>query len=212
MATDAETVAAAVRELRVRAPVTNIGNYVSQDIPFDAMEGLTDQLIAEEGGLEAVVAALAPHRGDPDVAEALFFMCWTNHRDLSDVFSDEEIVDAALEFLLAFQGEEVDIRNVPGWGWSALFQHIDYGGNDHLTDEAHFRMLLKLIEKVPLNDNILFMIGDGPLSHAAGRRKYRDRIAELQTTNPKVDRAWWLNLVDGVDDEGRPNRPLRDDQ
>ncbi len=139
-------------------------------------------------------------------------MCWTNDRDISDVFSDEEIVDAALGFLLAFQGEEVDIRNVPGWGWSALFQHIDYGRNDHLTDEAHFRLLLKLIEKVPLNDNILFMIGDGPLSHAAGKRKYRDRIVELQTTNPKVERAWWLNLVDGVDDEGRPNRPLRDDQ
>jgi hypothetical protein len=211
MATDAETVAAAVRELRVRAPVTNLGSYVSQDIPFDAMAGLTDRLIAEEG-LEAIVAALAPHRDDADVAEALFFMCWTNNRDMSDVFSDEEVVEAALEFLLAFQGEDVDIRNVPGWGWSALFQHIDYGRNDHLTDEAHFRMLLKLIEKVPLNDNILFMIGDGPLSHAAGKRKYRDRIVELQTTNPKVERAWWLNLVDGVDDEGRPNRPLRDDQ
>jgi hypothetical protein len=59
-------------------------------------------------------------------------------------------------------------------------------------------MLLKLIEKVPLNDNILFMIGDGPLSHAAGKRKYRERIEALMEIDERIARAWRLNVTDGA--------------
>jgi len=111
------------------------------------MAGLTDQLIAEEG-LEAVVAALAPHRDDRYVAEALFFICWTNHRDMSDVFSDEEIVEAALEFCSPFKAR-TSISATSGLGMVRPFQHIDYGRNDHLTDEAHFRMLWSSSRRCP---------------------------------------------------------------
>ena len=83
-----------------------------------------------------------------------------------------------------------------GWAWSALFQHA-YGTVDHLDDESHFRILLKLLDVAPLDDGVLFMIGDGPLSHAAGEPARYAQIRALATKDPKLARAWWLNETDG---------------
>jgi len=65
---------------------------------------------------------------------------------------------------------------------------------DHLTDEQHFRLLVTLIDRVPMDDKILWMIGDGPLSKALGSAECREQIEALRDTNPKVAQA--IRLVE----------------
>jgi hypothetical protein len=162
----------------------------------DAVAEVVDALIATHG-VEAVIAGLAHGRDDPLVAAALFEAYSQSDRRVTDLFSDEEIVEAALQHLLAVESGSANLRT-GGWAWSALFRHFYDGGTDHFTDEEHFRVLLKLIDRAPLDDTVLFCIGDGPLSHASGGNPARrEKIMQLAAADPKVARAWWLNVTDG---------------
>lgn len=191
MRVDPEAVREAVVQLRARIPVETWSNarLVHQDL-HDGLDDLAERLV-DEHGLGAVIRELTPHRSDNDVAELLFHVCRRNGRNMLVAFSEDEVVDAAFRFLSPFREgatELIDERELPGWGWSALWQH-DYRGPDHLTNEQHFRILIALIERLPPDDKILWMIGNGPLRHAGQSPPYRRELEKLRKTNPKIARA-----------------------
>jgi hypothetical protein len=199
----------AVIELRARTPVRTDDRLVHQDIDYGLGE-LADRLV-EGHGLDAVIDALRPLRADNNVAELLFFVFWINDRNMLTVFSEDEVVNAAFRFLLPFRDgatEMIDERELPGWGWDALWQH-DYSSHrtDHLTDEQHFRLVVALIDRVPMDDKILWMIGDGPLSSASESAAYRQQIETLEKTNAKIARAirlvGWRERVAAAQEEGK---------
>jgi phosphoglycolate phosphatase-like HAD superfamily hydrolase len=190
---DVEAVRVAVVQLRALTPVQTSSRLIHQDI-YNGLNALAERLV-EEHGLDAVLRALAPHRADDNLAELLFHIFRANDRNMLPVFSEDEIVDAAARFLLPFREnatELIDERKLPGWGWHAVWQH-DYDGPDHLTDEQHFRILLALIERVPMDDKILWMIGDGPLNHARESPEYRRQVETLEQTDQKIARAIQLD-------------------
>jgi hypothetical protein len=173
------------------ATLAEPGDFRSE---WDAVEAVVDPLVAQYGA-EAVLAALAPAGDDPYVAAALFEVCSTSGIRLTQYFSDDAIVSAALTHLLGV-GQGTASLSTGRWAWSALFQH-DCGSLDHFDDEAHLRILFRLIDEAPWDDSVLFMIGDGPLSHAAGNSAVSEEIRRLSDANPKLARAWLLNLTDG---------------
>jgi hypothetical protein len=193
-AIDPASIREAVRAILARMPGPESvgGAFLERKLDFDEMCELFDPLV-EAHGVDPLVETLGPHKDDPDLAEAVFFVCWNYEHNMLAVFTEGEIVEVALQELLQFgEGRTTDTRGIPQWGWSALWQHY-YDGDDHLTDEQAFRLLLELLERVPLDDKILWMIGDGPLSHARGVPEYRKRIDELARSEPKIARALELD-------------------
>jgi hypothetical protein len=188
---DPASIREAVEAIRLSTPVYDgaDGAVLERAPDFDRMTELLGPLV-ETHGLDAVLEALRPHKDDQVLADALFFVCWMNDHNMLTVFSEDEIVDAARQQLLASaEGTVTDTRGLPHWGWHALFQHY-YWGDDHPTDEQAFAILLKLIELLPLDDSILWMIGDGPIAHACGHStEYRRRFEKLAQTEPKIARA-----------------------
>jgi hypothetical protein len=186
MGVDANAISAAVAKLLSENQLQSGDRYLYEALPFEDVGDLLDRLV-EEHGFDELVAALGPHHGDRYIAELLFFAFWTHDKNMLAVFSEAEIARAATEHLRPFGEETTNTRGLPSWGWSALFQH-DYGHEDHLTDEQHFRILIDVIARVPTHDRILWMIGDGPLAHALGDEDYQTRVDRLAATDPKVAR------------------------
>jgi hypothetical protein len=189
---DPEAVREAVVQLRARTPVETWSGLIHQDLR-DGLDELAERLVAEHG-LDAVLRALAPHRADDNLAELLFHIFWTNHQNMLPVFSEGEIVDAALRFLTPFRtgaSEVIDERELPGWGWHAIWQH-NYDRPAHLANDQHLRILLALIGRLPADDKILWMIGNGPLAHAREDPEYRRQLEALEETNSKIARATQL--------------------
>jgi hypothetical protein len=214
MQVDPEAIRRTVREIRRGEEPDRTHKFVLEhELDYDAMCDVFEPLV-EAHGAPAVADALAGHKHDPDLAEALFFVCWNHDHNMLTVFSEEEIVEAALRKLAVFgEGEFTDTRGSPHWGWSALWQH-HYDGDDHLTDEEAFRILLAVIEGVPMDDKILWLIADGPLSHARSSPEYRKRVDELSRTDPKLTRAREIGDEITRDREhlyyiGRSDRPPR---
>lgn len=155
-----------------------------------------------EHGADAVLAELEAGKADPLVASALAYAAdEAAVLPLTRWFTHDEIVTAALEYLLTVgtpASERSRLRNDlhhGHWAWFALYDHHPgYGG---FEDGEHFRLVLKLIEAAPLDDTILFLIGDGPLAHSAAVPEHLARIQELAKSDPKIARAWWLNETDG---------------
>jgi hypothetical protein len=205
MSVDVDAVRAAVQAARkhdVR------GERVFESLDFDAMTDALDPLVEAEG-FDAVIDALAPHHSDVDIAEALFHLFWTYDRNMLSVFSEDEVIDAAMQRLLSFgAGAPADRRGVPGWGWSALLLH-QYEWGEFLTNEQAFRILLAVVDRAPWDDQILEALGDSPLSNPRADPEYARRLDELAKTEPKIpraielDAAYWANtpeyriVVDG---------------
>ena len=160
----------------------------------EAVDEIAESLM-DEHGAEAVLAELSKGKDDPLVAAAIFEVCSMSGHRLREFFNGDEIVSAALAYLLTVETWTSNVRDGL-WAWSALFQH-DCGSVDHFDDEEHFGLLLDLIAVSPMDDSVLFMIGDGPLSHAAANPSLYARIQKLAETDPKIARAWWLNVTDG---------------
>jgi len=191
MSVDVDAVRAAVRAAR-KADVYS--NSVLEDLDYEPMANALDPLVEAEG-FDAVIDALAPHHTDLDIAEALFYLFWDNGENMLSVFSEEGIVEAALQLLIEFRGDHfTDTRGLPDWGWSALCLH-DYEYEDHLTNEQAFRILLAVIDRAPWDDSILEMLGDMPLSNPNAHPEYRRRLQELVQSEPKIARAIELDAA-----------------
>jgi hypothetical protein len=167
----------------------------------DAVLGAVVYPLMNEHGAEAVLAELGTGRENPLLASALAYAASEADVPLNNVFTSDEIVTAAHEYLLTVGSpawEQSRLRNGLShghWAWFALFDH--HPGNGDFEDGEHFRLVLKLIEIAPLDDTVLFLIGDGPLAHSAAVPEHLARIQELAKTDPKIARAWWLNETDG---------------
>jgi hypothetical protein len=157
-----------------------------------AVDELVDSL-SDDYGAEATLGELRKGKEDPFIAAAIFEICSLNRRPLREFFSRDEIVDAALTYLTS-EGWTSGLGR-GGWAWDALFQH-DVGSEDHFDDEEHFGLLLDVLARAPMDDAVLFPIGDGPLSHAAAAPTRYAEIQKLAETDPKIARAWWLNVTD----------------
>jgi hypothetical protein len=160
--------------------------------------------LVEAHGVDAVVAELRANRADPLFASALAYAVQFSDLSLADVFSADEIVAAALDFLLMVHtpgwGESRESRVIDElrhghWAWSALFDHQP-GQRNHLDDDEHFQLVLALIARAPSRNEILWMIGDGPLAHAAGDEARFAEIQERAKSDPKLALTWRLNEVD----------------
>jgi len=162
---------------------------------WDAVDDVVERLL-DKHGRDAIVTELRDAREDPIIAAVLFDAMTLSGRRLTEVFSEEEIVSAALQYLLAVESG-AGLQD-GAWAWSALFQFSPESSIDTDFDaDEHFNLLLQLLQRAPLDDTVLFMIGDGPLAHSASVPEHFARIQELSKTDSKIARAWWLNETDG---------------
>jgi hypothetical protein len=178
----------------VSAAIATASTAAAHQSEWNAVDAVVEPLVAEHGE-EAVLAVLATAKDDPYAAAALFEVCSMSGQRITDYCSDDAIVTAALAYLLGVEPGTANL-STGAWAWSALWQH-DSGSVDHFDDESHFRILRVLIDEAPWDDTVLFMIGDGPLSHAAADPARYEEIQQLAKANPKLARAWVLNETDG---------------
>ena len=166
----------------------------------EAILGAVVYPLVAEHGAEAVLAELVTKKGDPLVASALAYAARLAGLRLTDMFSADEIVAAALDYL-GTVGAPTKSSIAHGlrhgnWAWSALFLHHPGDSAADFDDEEHFRLVLELIERAPWDNDVLWMIGDGPLAHAAADEARFDELNELMKTNPKLALIWRLMEVD----------------
>jgi hypothetical protein len=162
-------------------------------VPFDVCEPLIDAY-----GSDVVLKELSKLREDPFIANAIVDICEICGHRIRDFYSGEEIVCAALAHLIASSDEWWSSGLATGqWAFSALWGHDYEGTSCAFDDDEHFALVIKLLDRAPMDDDILFLMGDGPLSHAAAIPSRYERIQELAKTHPQVARAWFMNLTDG---------------
>jgi hypothetical protein len=162
---------------------------------WEAVERAARELVGPAVALhgpEAVVDALVPAKSDPYVAAVLVQVSGTYGRlgglRVSELFSDEEIVSSALSFLAAFPNAGLGEGD---WAWMTLWNQVD-----QLEAEDHLRLLEKLIERVPWDDQMLWMIGDGPLSTLADEPANLKILESSAAIREKVARIWKLVEMD----------------
>jgi hypothetical protein len=190
----------------IRLSATDIADALERRIAsgddIDAVLGaVVDPLIAEHGA-EAVISELEDGKDDPRVASALAYAADEADVPLTQAFTHDEILTAALEYLLTVgtpAWEESRARNClyhGHWAWFALYDHHPGEGRGDFEDDEHFRLVLELVERAPLNNDVLWMIGDGPLAHAVPTEAHLANLRSLMETNEKLALTWRLNEVD----------------
>lgn len=132
-------------------------------------------------GVDATARALGALKGDPRVATVLAAISegrdeGGGHLRITDVFTDAEIVTAALSYL---EGMSED----GSWAWTVVWNL-----SGELEATAHARLLARLIERFPWDDQMLWMIGDGPLSELATSPGDMARLESLETIQGKLVR------------------------
>lgn len=163
---------------------------------WKAIEQTTHELVAPAiaaHGVENVVSALLTAKADPYVAAVLVDMSGVGRapsdRDLraTELFSDDEIIEGALSYLKASPGAGLENGD---WAWTTLWNL--WG---QLEPDAHVRLVRRVIELVPWDDRMLWMIGDGPLANLADDPASLQAV-ESTTTEEKVNRIRRLVQVD----------------
>jgi len=150
------------------------------DIVVWATEHLIEPIVSAHGR-KTVLEQLVGAKCDPYIAALLVQLSGDDSFRVNEIFSDEEIVEAALVYLLAMPNAALRDGQ---WAWTAL-----WNGWDQFQPRDHYRILLELIDRAPWDDDILWMIGDGPLSHVATDAALRREIDERARDDPKVARA-----------------------
>lgn len=152
---DVQSVSRAVRN----ADVDKRGSVSLGGVIDDVLTPEIDRL-----GLDCVLKYLLEAKEDPYIAAALVEMCGVfSHEDgrvlrATEIFKDEEIVGAGVAFLATFpSGGLAEGR----WAWNILW---NAGGEVSPTD--HARLVQRLVELAPWEDQVLWLIGEGPLSRA----------------------------------------------
>lgn len=145
--------------------------------------------VATEGA-EAVLAALVQGKNDPFVAAVLVDVSGVSDVPLAssgreffrinEVFTDDEIVGAAVEYLDNLPGSGLSDGE---WAWTAL-----WNGWRQLDEDAHLRLVCKLIERAPDSDEVLALIADGPVRELieCGKREELEGLAGSDTRIVRV--------------------------
>jgi hypothetical protein len=139
-------------------------------------------------------SALVTAKSDPYVAAVLVDLSGTDGRlgglkRVTDLFSDQEIVGSALSFLAAFPNAGLDDGR-----WASMALWNQWG---QLEAADHLRLVEKLIEQVPWDDQTLWMIGDGPLSTLADEPVNLETMESWVTSRDKLAQIWKLLEADG---------------
>ncbi len=131
---------------------------------------------AYERSGRAVIERLIDARLSVEGVASCLYALWRWY-DLNplEFFAQDEIVEAALSYLSS--GYSIQHR----WGWEILWDDDEYFG-----DDEHLRIVLDLIDKVPDDDDQLWMIGDGPLGELEMRPGMVKRLTEIEASNPKL--------------------------
>lgn len=165
------------------------------DVVTRITESLIRPMVAAHGAND-VLSWLIGAKDDPYIAAILTNLSGESaHRldddhvfRMSDIFSIDEIVKAAEGFLLA--SPDADLGDGE-WAWTAL-----WNGWDQLDDESHFEAVVELIRRVPWDDRVFWMIGDGPLSTIASKASWLAKLDEQHDLRPKLERIWELVEAD----------------
>jgi hypothetical protein len=170
-----------------------IADAAADENDWNAVERVTERLVhsmAAAHGFGSLLRSLTDARADPYIAAVLVALSGTSAFRLepafriNEVFADDEIVNAAAHYLATLpDGGLEDGR----WAWTAI-----WNGWGQLEPADHFRILSSLIDRVPWDDDILWMIGDGPLSSLASDPKWLCTIDTLGQEQPKIQRIWHL--------------------
>jgi len=136
----------------------------------------------ERDGAARVVLALAELKDDPFIAAALVDLSGRRTFRVTDIYSDDEIIDAALTYLIAMPNATIEDGH---WAWTALWGWADDENGDIGVGD-HFRLVTRLIDEAPWDDKVLWMIGNGPLGAAEAALGGADRVRALAASNAKV--------------------------
>jgi len=164
---------------------------------WEAIERTTREVVAPAiaaYGPDAVISALVAAKADPYVAAVLVAISGPYHPPeghdfrVTDLFSDEEIVRGALSFLEKFPDAGLADGN---WAWTTLWNLWE-----QVEPAAQARLVKHLIEEAPWDDQVLWMIGDGPLSEVANEPAHLAVIEGDEAIREKVARIRRLVEVD----------------
>jgi hypothetical protein len=154
-------------------------------------------------GVDEILTALLQEKEDPLVAAVLVEISGMSDVELprpgretlriDEVFSDEEILSAALNYLEKFPSSGLSDGE---WGWTVL-----WNGWHQLDGAAHLRLVGELIKRAPASDEILTLIADGPVRELTEDEKRAEELAALARDDPKFARV--MALVRDRDDARR---------
>jgi hypothetical protein len=159
----------------------------------DVLDRVVEQLLVPAvavNGADVVLNHLLLRRSDPYIAAVLVDACGEGGFRLAehgrsvtrvtDIYSDNEIVSAALDYLLAMP----DAGFADGqWAWTAL-----WNGWSQLEPEDHFRLVMELVERLPQDDALDAMVADGPLRSLTEDPEARARLLARAEKDPKLAR------------------------
>jgi hypothetical protein len=125
-------------------------------------------------GLDGLARVIAASARSPHIATALVEFAGLSHISPLRIFTFSELVEAAAASVMnsSFEHE---------WAWHAVW----FGDFD---DEEHWNIVMALIDRVPDDDDALWLVGDGPLSELEMRPGMVERLHELATSHPKLAR------------------------
>jgi hypothetical protein len=197
---DTEAVSAAIRQ-RLAA-----GEHIP-DWEWDAVSRVVESEIEplfSVLGARAVIEALVVAKADPLIAAVLVDLAGGSPSEIpgeivegsafhvDEVFTDDEILDAALEYATRIYDGTASLFTGE-WGWTTLCNPWEA-----VSDASHLRLLRELVRRAPDDDRILWSIGASPVVQLLygyrGEQPPRDppdearELLELARDDPKLAR------------------------
>lgn len=123
------------------------------------------------GGLAALSLLVSARLDSPLIAEALTGFCARRYISVLEIFSEEEILDGALRNLID-PSESL---------WASMA--LTYGQMD---EDSRWVIVMRLIQKAPDDDDMLWRIGDGPVSALEMVSEFVGRLAVEERSNPRL--------------------------
>jgi len=153
------------------------------DDPQRAVEQVVDQIVIPAYDLQgraALTKMIDEFRSSPYLAAAVVDLSSRRKIDLLSLVSSADLLNGAVAYLVK------GTRFEESWAWQALW----FG---HLSDEDRWRLVMELVDQIPADEDMLWLVGDGPLSELQMQPGGQRRIEELAKTNSRL--AHILQLV-----------------
>lgn len=164
---------------------------------LEALDAVVDTLISPavvQHGVGPVFAHLVEHKDDPYVAAVIVDASgesgsWLRREGepatrVTDVFSDEEIIEGALSYL-AGRGDAG--LGEGRWAWTAL-----WNGWSQLRAEDQLRLIVALIDRLPNDEELWAMVADGPFREVANSPETQRAVADAAKTDVRLSRLFEL--------------------
>jgi hypothetical protein len=176
------------------AVATRLSSLRETQSEWDAVEEVAATEVCplvERFGSPAVLKALESAKHDPLVAAILVdgagignFRLPRSGNDVlrvNEVYDDEEILTAALEYLQKYPGGTLRDGQ---WGWTTL-----WNGWEQLRLEDHLRLVVELIRRATDDEAVLAAIADGPVRELFVEGPPGERLLEIARKDPRIARV-----------------------